>query len=122
MVSVVDAGVVDLVVAVVLLKVDALTILPFREVDFDDFHHRAVLVFDGVGLTKTADFETVDLVDCLDQGADFPACQHFVVFDFGDDEHRSKVTELQSLSMFFSFTYLLGNRGAKISVTSFALG
>ena len=98
---------------------------------FDDFHHRAVLVFDGVGLTKTADFETIDLVDCLDQGADFPTCQHFVIFDFGDDEHRSKVTELHPLSMFFSFLtwvvelqqlYLLGNREANTSVASVGLG
>ena len=104
LVSVVDAGVVDLVVAVVLLKVDALTILPFREVDFDDFHHRAVLVFDGVGLAHPTNLQAIDLVDCIFQGADFPACQHFVVFDFGDDEHRSKVTELPSSSRsFFRF-------------------
>ena len=89
---------------------------------FDDFHHRAVLVFDAVGLAHPTNLQAVDLLDCVFQGADFPTCQHFVIFDFGDDVHRSKVTELHPLSMFFSFTYLLGNREANTSVASVGLG
>ena len=82
-------------------------VLLFEVVDLrqlDHFHHRAVLILDGVGLTHPCDLEAVDLVDCVFQGADFPTCQHFVIFDFGDDEHRSKVTELPSSSRsFFRF-------------------